>query len=172
MSSPTAAVYVLATSSAESIASVTSNPPPIVEFARVAGHILTLSFSYLSRGVVTLTRSLSTPLALLYTPVLYLLAPAIVLSQILLEIFVFTPCAIVASLTRNIYPIYVFVGAACICSALLGSAARIVASALAYALFAPRTPPTPKDETREKEASKPPVPKTRLKKRVSIREER
>ncbi|KAI0671889.1 hypothetical protein C8Q78DRAFT_1031291 [Trametes maxima] len=172
MSSPTATVYVHATPSAEPLASVTSNPPPIVEFARVAGHVLTLSLSYLSRGTVILTRSLTTPLAVLYNPLLYLLAPAIVLLQILLEIFVFTPYAIMASLIRNVYPIYVFVGAACICSALLGSIARIVTSALAYALFAPRTPPTPKDEVQEKKASTSAIPKPRLRKRVSIREDR
>ncbi|KAI0775050.1 hypothetical protein BD413DRAFT_444584, partial [Trametes elegans] len=109
--------------------------PPIVQFGRVAGHVLTLTFSYLSRATVLTSRYMHVPLSVLYTPITYLLGPVIVLSQVLLQIFVFSPYALLSSLIRNVYPIYVFVGAACICAATVGYVARLVSTGLVYAFF-------------------------------------
>ncbi|KAI0833659.1 hypothetical protein BC628DRAFT_1344751 [Trametes gibbosa] len=135
MSSPTETVYG-ATSSAD--VSAVSNSPPIIHFARIAGHALALSFSYLSRFSATLASHLLVPFALAYVPIHYLLSPAIVLVQVLLELFVFAPYAILAAAVRNIYPIYVFVGVACICSAFLGYVARLISKGLTYAVYTPR----------------------------------
>ncbi|KAI0368032.1 hypothetical protein BV20DRAFT_969889 [Pilatotrama ljubarskyi] len=175
MSSPTATVYIHTTPSASlPVASAATTPPPIVEIARVAGRGLALSLSYLSRGSIAAVRYLLSPLSLLYIPVLYLLGPVIVLSQVLLDVLVYTPYSIIATVVRNVYPIYVFVGAACICAAFFGFLARLVATSLVYAIFAPR-PPSPVDSPEappEKVAVRPAAPKTRLRKRVSIKEER
>ncbi|KAI9066323.1 hypothetical protein FKP32DRAFT_1610196 [Trametes sanguinea] len=155
-------------------ASPTSTSPPIVELARVAGHAVSLSFSYLSRGLSLITRSLLVPLPLLYNPVLYLLGPVIVLSQVLLDVFVFTPYGLVAALARNVYPIYVFVGAALICAALVGYLARMISVGLTYAIFASRSPSVskPQETARDLPYLRDATPKTRIRKRVSIKEER
>ncbi|KAI0349748.1 hypothetical protein OH77DRAFT_1172132 [Trametes cingulata] len=175
MSSPTATVYIHATPSGSlPVASAAATPPPIVEIARVAGHGIALSFSYLSRGSTTAIRYLLSPVSLLYNPLLYLLAPVIVLAQVLLDLLVFTPYSVIITVARNVYPIYVFVGAACICAAFFGFLARMVATSLTYAIFAPRPPTStqPPEAVSEKAAMRSAAPKTRLRKRVSIKEER
>ncbi|OSC99884.1 hypothetical protein PYCCODRAFT_1460490 [Trametes coccinea BRFM310] len=178
MSSPTATVFIQAAHTAQAAipaASPASTSPPIVELARVAGHAVSLSLSYLSRGLSVLARSLLVPLPLLYTPLLYLLGPVIAFAQVLLDIFVFAPYAIVAFVARNVYPIYVFVGAALICAALVGYLARMISVGLTYAIFAPRSPPPAfkhQETAREMPYLRDATPKTRMRKRVSIKEER
>ncbi|KAI0663778.1 hypothetical protein C8Q70DRAFT_378169 [Cubamyces menziesii] len=178
MSSSTATVFIHATNApsvAIPAASATSTSPPIVELARLTGHALSLSFSYTAHGSVTLLRYILLPLPLLSTPLLYLLAPVFVLSQVLLDVFIFTPFTIVSVLVRNIYPVYVFVGAACICAAFVGYLARAITVGLTYAIFAPRSaPPLEEPEptiSREKGTTKN-AQKARSRKRVSIKEER
>ncbi|KAI0325441.1 hypothetical protein GY45DRAFT_241844 [Cubamyces sp. BRFM 1775] len=178
MSSPTATVFIHATN-APSVAipatSATSTSPPIVELARLTGHALSLSFSYTVRGLATSARYLLLPLPLLSTPLLYLLAPVLVLSQVLLDILVFTPYTIFTVLARNIYPIYVFVGIACICAMFVGYLARAISVGLTYAIFAPRSTPLPEapESAVSREPSTPRSPqKTRIRKRVSIKEKR
>lgn len=154
-------------------ASALSNEPPIVQFTRAAGHVLAISFSYLSRASATLARLSFSPLSLVYSPIVYLLSPVIVLSQVLLQVFIFSPYNIVLSIARNVYPIYVFVGVACICAAFFGYTARMVSIALTYVIFPPRPPKTSsQDPFPEKETPTSSPPKTRLRKRVSIKEER
>lgn len=155
------------------MASTLSNEPPIVQFAHTAGHVLAISFSYLSRVSATFARLSFSPLSLVYNPIIYLLSPVIVLSQVLLQVFVFSPYNIILSIARNVYPIYVFVGVACICAAFFGYTARMVSIALTYVIFPPRPPKaSSQDPFPEKETSTSSPPKTRLRKRVSIKEER
>ena len=88
-----------------------TSSPPIVEIARFVGQALQKSYGLASRIAITIVRSLIAPITLLYHPVSYLLAPVTVLAQVLLDLFVFTPYAIALSVVRNVYPLYVFVGA-------------------------------------------------------------
>ncbi|KAH9902622.1 hypothetical protein C8Q73DRAFT_12660 [Cubamyces lactineus] len=179
MSSSTATVFIHATNAPSvtipAAAAATSTSPPIVELARLTGHALSLSFSYTARGSMTLARYILFPLPLLSAPLLYLLAPVLVLSRVLLDIFVFAPFTIFSVLARNIYPIYVFVGVACICAAFVGYLARAISIGLTYAIFASRSPPpseTPEPAiSREKSTPRSPQ-KMRSRKRVSIKEER
>ncbi len=161
--------------------------PPIVELARFLARALTLSYGVLSRTTVALILSLLAPLSLLFTPISYLLSPVFILIQVLLDVFVFTPYSIIAAIAPNLYPVYVFLGAAVICALVLGFAARTVCSVILRILFAPRPkakPPVPQLEP-EREAPPPPEPKekekgslrtgaskTRTRKRVSIKDER
>ena len=168
MSEPTGTVSQVASS------------PPIVEIARFVGQALQKSYGLASRIAITIVRSLIAPITLLYHPVSYLLAPVTVLAQVLLDLFVFTPYAITLSVVRNVYPLYVFVGAACICALLVGFVARAFATALVRALFAPRRAGnrsrdisvSPVEHKSEKSSLKKVPSKTRLRKRVSIKEER
>ncbi|TFK88834.1 hypothetical protein K466DRAFT_585190 [Polyporus arcularius HHB13444] len=160
-----------------SAAVVTS--PPIVDLARLVGHFLAASYSLVSRTTVTVALTLLAPISLLYSPIAYLLAPVFVLLRVLLDVFILTPYAIITSVARNVYPIYVFIGSAVICALMLGGLARLLSSSIQNALFAPRSArpeiePEPKIpvDAKEKSANKPATPKTRLRKRVSIKEER
>lgn len=158
--------------------------PPIVELLKLTGHILSGSYTLISRTTVGLLLSLLAPLSLLYSPIAYLLAPVVVLVQVLVDILVLTPYAIVASVARNVYPIYVFVGATALCTVAIGFAARLVATFVMHLLFAPPQRPRgtnreeeevqfsavePKEKSAMRQAT---TSKTRVRKRVSIKEER
>ncbi|KAI1797396.1 hypothetical protein LXA43DRAFT_878151 [Ganoderma leucocontextum] len=165
--------------------SAAARSPPIVELARFLARALTLSYGVLSRTTVALIFSLLAPLSLIFAPISYLLSPVFILIQVLLDVFVFTPYSIIAAVARNVYPVYVFLGAAIISALLLGFAARTVSSTIVRALFTPRPkpkPPVPELQP-EREAPPPPEPKEkgplrtgvskmRTRRRVSIREER
>ncbi|CDO75167.1 hypothetical protein BN946_scf184866.g8 [Trametes cinnabarina] len=176
MSSSTATVFIQAAHTAQAAipaASPTSTSPPIVEVARVASHLISIASTYILRGLSAIIRSIIVPLPFLYKPLLYLLGPVIVFAQVLLDIFIFTPYGITVTLARNVYPIYVFVGVACLCAGLIGYLARAVAAGLTYAIFSPRSrlPPKKRETTLERNYTQNGTPKTRLRKRVSIKEE-
>ncbi|KAH9847507.1 hypothetical protein C2E23DRAFT_848165 [Lenzites betulinus] len=177
MSSPSETVYhaIGSTPSASlPAASAVADSPPIIHFARIAGHVFALSFSYLSSFSTTLAGYSLVPLNFAFTPIYYVLSPVIVFVQVLLEVFLFSPYAIITSVVRNIYPIYVFVGVACIFSALLGYVARMISRGLTYAVFTPRRPSATLAEDPAPDAAPPKAttPKTRVRRRVSIKEER
>ncbi|RPD61053.1 hypothetical protein L226DRAFT_612780 [Lentinus tigrinus ALCF2SS1-7] len=159
-------------------ATVVATSPPIVELAKLVGHFVAASYGVLSRTTVAVALTLLAPVSLLYGPIAYIFAPVIVLSRVLLDVFVLTPYAIITSVARNVYPIYVFVGSAVICALVLGMLARVVSAGLQKVLFGPRPALEMEPEaevlveSKEKSAIKPATLKTRLRKRVSIKEER
>ncbi|KZT27403.1 hypothetical protein NEOLEDRAFT_1048991, partial [Neolentinus lepideus HHB14362 ss-1] len=64
----------------------------------------------------------------LYRPLSYLLAPAVLFVTIVLNLFVWTPLAAIKYLADQVYPIYLLVGMACICGAVVGVVTRSVAA--------------------------------------------
>ena len=157
--------------------------PPIVELARFLGQALSVSYGFFSRTTVAIVLSLIAPVTLLYYPLTYLFAPVIVLAQVLIDLLVFTPYAIVLSVARNVYPIYVFVGATCLCALGVGYFARALSAGITRTFFTPLpqektdelpeelpSPVEPRSEKSMLKASG--LPKPRVKKRVSIKEER
>ncbi|TBU46803.1 hypothetical protein BD309DRAFT_568459 [Dichomitus squalens] len=159
--------------------------PPIVDIIRFLSSASTASFGVISRTTLAVIFTLLAPISLLLTPISYLLSPVFVLVQVLLDVFVFAPYAVTAAIARNVYPIYVLVGVAVICALVVGFTARIITSSILHAIFAPRAKPKaavkelqperdapPPPEPREKSAFRTGVPKTRVRKRVSIKEER
>lgn len=110
-------------------------PPPSPPLARIlpylstASHGLIASLAATLRAVVYLTKTLSYPILLL-SPlpiILYLLAPLIVFLQILVEVAILSPFKVFMYLADALYPLYVFVGVACITGALVGYVCRFVA---------------------------------------------
>ena len=109
-------------------------PPPvspplarILPYLSTAGHGLVASLTATLRAAVFLTKTISYPIYLL-SPlpiILYLLAPLIVFAQILFEATVLSPFKIFVYLADALYPLYVFVGVACITGALVGYACRL-----------------------------------------------
>ena len=82
--------------------------------------------------------SLAALITLLYYPLNYLFAPVIILAQVLFDLLVFTPYAIVLSVARDVYPIYVFVGATCLCALGVGYFARALSTVITRTFFTPR----------------------------------
>ncbi|EED78104.1 predicted protein [Postia placenta Mad-698-R] len=123
------------------------NSPPIVALLRVVSSWSTIVLSSVLRAVASLARAGAIPLSALaialYYALLYVLAPAIVFCDIVLDVFVRTPYAIVTSVLANVYPLYVFVGASCICAACIGLAARMCTNVVKSALFPPTRPAGP-----------------------------
>jgi hypothetical protein len=79
----------------------------------------------------TLLSVLSAIVALSPHPlILHVLAPLIISVQILLDFLVFTPISIVRAVAIALYPIYVFVGVACIAGLVMGTAGRMLAQSL------------------------------------------
>lgn len=180
---------------AASLASLNATSPPIVALARILGHFLSTSYALLSRTTLTVALALLAPLSVLYNPISYLLAPVFVLASVLLDVLVFTPYAVFVAVARSVYPLYVFVGSAVLCALLVGFLARALSAGITRALFGtPNSPTEAEDdkeedmrgrkgsgprgapvraESREKSALRTPgTSKTRLRKRVSIQEER
>jgi hypothetical protein len=56
---------------------------------------------------------------------LYILAPVIVFVQLLFDLVVTTPYRVISYLSDAFYPVYVFVGVACITGALVGLGGRL-----------------------------------------------
>ncbi|KAH7868226.1 uncharacterized protein C8R40DRAFT_851683 [Lentinula edodes] len=75
------------------------------------------SFSYPKRIILS-------PLSVLLSVFLYLLAPVIVFVQVLLDVLVLMPYNSVIYLVDAIYPLYVFCGVACITGVIVGVLAR------------------------------------------------
>ena len=122
--------------------SVTSDSPPIVHVFRVTVSILSAALStisVLSASVWLVLKTLLVPfgylLSGLSTPLLYILSPVIVLARILVQVLITGPYSLVVGLLRAIYPIYVFVGAACIVAAGIGFCARGASHLLHASIF-------------------------------------
>ncbi|EKM58477.1 uncharacterized protein PHACADRAFT_252826 [Phanerochaete carnosa HHB-10118-sp] len=149
--------------------------PPIVyffrlvlSFASAAYSALLLSFSSawsLFKTILLPVRSLLTTFS---SPLLYILAPVIVLGRILLEVLIFAPYSLMTGAAREVYPIYVFIGATCIWAAFVGLCARGVTHYMRLLMFGPEDT-TP---THERESAKiAEVPRAKGAKKVSIKEE-
>ena len=133
--------------------------PPIFELLRFASYSLSVVFTYTRRSFSYLiSQPLWTTLAIAHRPVSYLLAPFFVFLSILLDMFIFTPYAIVKAVLVNVYPIYVFLGASLLCAACIGLGARLWVQAIRYVIFG------------SKRTTRPPPAVPRARKRVSIKD--
>ncbi|EMD37236.1 hypothetical protein CERSUDRAFT_95492 [Gelatoporia subvermispora B] len=145
--------------------SVVKADPPIVEIARLLYSSSGYAFSFAGRLLsaagqffLSLAQLLVAPLAFILSVLLYLLAPVIVFFQILLDAVIFIPYTIAVAALQNLYPIYVFVGASLLFSAVIALGARALVSGIRSVLFP------------QWDASNP--AKSRSMKRVSIKEEK
>ncbi|CCM06725.1 uncharacterized protein FIBRA_09019 [Fibroporia radiculosa] len=145
-------------------AAPTQETPPIVDLLRFISSSTSLSFSLILHVSQSIAHAVSAPLitliATLYPILLYIFSPVLVFAEVALDAFVRTPYAILTGVFAALYPLYVFIGASCICAACVGLGARICAKAIRRMLFSsPRsTAPAP--------------PPAKPRKRVSIKEEK
>ncbi|KAJ6459120.1 hypothetical protein C8R47DRAFT_1162401, partial [Mycena vitilis] len=109
--------------------------PALVRALPYAKSLASLSFSSLvalsrsvSAALFFASRILAHPIVFLspFPVLLYILAPAIVFTQILVEVFAYSPYRAILYLSDAFYPAYVLLGVACITGALLGLGGRLV----------------------------------------------
>ncbi|KAA1474516.1 hypothetical protein DENSPDRAFT_841114 [Dentipellis sp. KUC8613] len=124
---------------------VQATPPPILQLLPLLSRTFSASVSassYIARNVSSVLSLFLTPLTLVLPAVLYVLAPFIVTSQILLDAFVIIPYRATIYILQAIYPLYVFVGVACICGALLGFGARQTVKGIVWVILGDRSAQT------------------------------
>ncbi|GJE96207.1 hypothetical protein PsYK624_124010 [Phanerochaete sordida] len=159
------------------IADVPANTttPPIVYFFQLALNIASAAWSatlvFISSGW-SLFKAILTPAASLLsafsTPLLYILAPVIVLARILLEVLVLAPYYLITGVAREVYPLYVFVGAACLWAAFVGLCARGATHYMQLAIFGSENLVSVREVA---SGAKPEPRKPKAAKKVSIKEE-
>ncbi|TFK52276.1 hypothetical protein OE88DRAFT_1644006 [Heliocybe sulcata] len=127
------------------VAAATPSPPPITYVLSALTFSATTLLSLL-KGISTL---IITPIYhLLYRPLSYILAPAVLFVSIILDFFVWTPLAVIRYLAEQAYPIYLLVGVACILGVVIGVVTRGVAAGTT-SVFMDATRVEVKTETRE-----------------------
>ncbi|TFY68770.1 hypothetical protein EVG20_g3428 [Dentipellis fragilis] len=117
---------------------VQATPPPILQLLPLLSRTFSASVSassYIARNASSALSLFLTPLTLMLPAVLYVFAPFIVTSQILLDAFVVIPYRVTVYILQVVYPLYVFVGVACICGALLGFGARQVVKGIVWVIL-------------------------------------
>ncbi|KAJ7662698.1 hypothetical protein DFH06DRAFT_1190647 [Mycena polygramma] len=118
----------------ESAVPATDSPALVraLPYAKSVASLLLSSLVALSRSVSAAlsfaVRILTHPIVFLspFSVLLYILAPAIVFIQLLLEVFAYSPYRAILYLSDAFYPAYVLLGVACITGALLGFGGRLV----------------------------------------------
>lgn len=154
--------------------------PPIVQIFQLAINVASKSLSVallLSSSLWSLARTTLSPVlsftSLAASPILYLLGPVIVLSAILFDILIVSPYHMFVSGAKTVYPLYVFVGIACICASCIGLCARGLTHALQQwavgSAGEEKTGPLVEGREEGEVVSEPP---SRKGKRVVIKEER
>ena len=118
-----------ATGTATAVRSITNAGSPILQLISY----ITTAFSWFKY----FSSSISFFRLLLFWPVpilLYLFAPVVVFSNIVLTIFFFAPYKSILYLLDALYPLYVLAGVACITGGVLGIAGREFSQLLVYLL--------------------------------------
>ncbi|KAJ6534349.1 hypothetical protein B0H19DRAFT_1272066 [Mycena capillaripes] len=97
-------------------------------------------------ALASIGRVVAHPLVILspFPVLLYILAPVVAFVQLILEISVYTPYRVIVFLCDAFYPVYVFLGVACITGALLGLSGRLAVLG-ALQIFSSQTPPPIED---------------------------
>ncbi|KAF8497608.1 hypothetical protein F5888DRAFT_301686 [Russula emetica] len=113
--------------------------PPISAILPLVSSAFSTSLSALSH-VVSLFNTIF--FSLLYYPFLaiipipiYLLSPVIITSKILLDLFVVLPYRALLYISQALYPIYAFVGVACLSGAIVGFGGRQLVSLVGWGIL-------------------------------------
>lgn len=115
----------------------TTNAPPTglqqaIPYVLSAGSALLSGISVASRFFASLLSTTAHSI-LIFSPIpilLYIFAPVIVFSELVVDVFVRLPYQLAAYLLDAFYPVYVFCGVACIIGALFGLFGRLLAGFL------------------------------------------
>lgn len=105
-----------------------SEPPPIVHISKYLLKSTSTVLSYTFWFTCIIVSKLATPLSLFLRVFLYLFAPIYHFATTIFNVIILTPCNVLLHLAHDLYPFYVFITVACICSALIGLMARLAVS--------------------------------------------
>ncbi|KAJ6607176.1 hypothetical protein B0H10DRAFT_2073028 [Mycena sp. CBHHK59/15] len=118
-----------------------TNPPalaralPYIQSGSLALLSLSLTLTRAAFGVLTfIAKIIAHPIVFLspLPALLYILAPLIVFVNLFLDVAVYTPYRVITYLSDAFYPLYVFLGVACIAGALVGLGGRFLVLGLVY----------------------------------------
>ncbi|KAF8263374.1 hypothetical protein EI94DRAFT_1665612 [Lactarius quietus] len=119
--------------------------PPISSLLPLLTSTLTTGFSaiaYLSGVFRTISHSLLSPFLAIIPITLYLLSPIIITAQIMFDTFVGMPYRAAVHVMQALYPIYAFIGIACLAGIVVGIGARQVVKFVGWGLLGAEVPST------------------------------
>jgi len=137
---PSSSGTLLATSSRAS-----PTAPPISSILPLLSSTFFTGFSaisYISGLLHTVSHLLLAPFLAIISIAFYLLSPIIITSQILFDTFVGVPYRAAAYVLQALYPIYAFIGVACLSGIVIGLGARQVVNFVGWGLLAGEVPST------------------------------
>lgn len=113
-------------------ASTAASQPPIFYFLEVASRFLTICVSALSHVsilIAWLTNTVFKPIGFIFvalsSPILYLLSPAFLFINLVMNIFIYTPYNALVLLMHALYPLYSFLFVAVAFATVIAFSARI-----------------------------------------------
>jgi hypothetical protein len=112
--------------------------PPISSLLPLLFSTFTTSFSAISytSGILhTISRILFSPFLAVIPIAFYLLSPIIITSQILFDTFVGMPYRAAVYVLQALYPIYAFIGVACLAGIVVGIGARQVINFVGWGML-------------------------------------
>lgn len=139
------------------VTAAADSQPPIIYFYEAATRLLAVAASTLvivSGYVWGFLRAVISPIVnlvnTLASPIRYLLSPAFVLINLLLEVFIYIPYNFFSDLGHALYPIYTFVFIAVVFAGAIGFSARI-GTYLAKMILSHAQPPTPPPQQQQQQ---------------------
>ncbi|KAI0251853.1 hypothetical protein BJV78DRAFT_393598 [Lactifluus subvellereus] len=139
-------------------------PPPISSLVPLVISAGSWALSCTAALFKIVSLYLLSPILVVIPVIFYLLSPILISSQLLLNLFVLLPYRAAVYISQAVYPIYAFVGVACLSGAIIGMGARQIVNLVGWVLLGekmqsastqrsaspPRTRPQKKASTRGK----------------------
>ncbi|KAH9048902.1 hypothetical protein EDB84DRAFT_1455389 [Lactarius hengduanensis] len=100
------------------------------------------TISYISGYFRTISYSLFSPFLVIIPVGYYLLSPIIISAQLLFDTFVGMPYRAAVYVLQAVYPIYAFLGVACLFGIIIGLGARQIVSLIGWGLLGGEAPST------------------------------
>lgn len=120
-------------------------PPPQAQTSPPISSVLPLVSSAFSTSLSALSHvvrlfniiflSLLYPILAIIPIPIYLLSPLIITSKILLDLFVIVPYRAVVYISQALYPMYAFIGVACLSGAIIGFGGRQLVSLVGWGIL-------------------------------------
>lgn len=119
--------------------------PPISSILPLLSSALSTGFSvisYISGFLRTISHTLLSPFLAIFAVVVYLLSPIIISSQMLFDTLVRMPFRAAVYVLQALYPIYAFLGVACLSGIIFGIGARQIVRLVGWGLLGGEAPST------------------------------
>jgi hypothetical protein len=129
------------------------------------------AISYISGILRTISHLLLVPFLAIISVVLYLLSPIIISLQILFDTFVGIPYRAAAYVLQALYPVYAFIGVACLAGIVIGLGARQVVNFVGWGLLGGEVPPRQRSGSPSRIRPQRKSSTSRGKKRVTLKTE-